>query len=185
MADLHAGMFSRKILTEKQLAAIGAAAVESSFTEGLIHDMIVSMSGIQRDKLQPFLGNIMMDGRITILEKLGETYFKSTLAKREFKEAIAAIKHANTGRISLVHGYWEVTNTLLALTSATPAGDAAAKNMKKPNSPRVPAAKAEAIAHEVSQAYAKLLLVWLNRIAKPTMRRAKLRAKLAERLQNR
>ena len=178
-------MLSRKILTEAQLSAIGAAAVESTFTEEVIHQMIITMSGVKEKKLSPFMGHLMLEGKLVILENLGPIYLKTKKAKTQLKIIIEAIRRANTGRISLVHGVWEVNNYLAVIaTDRPPTGKAKARNMKKPGSPKVSAEKAESIAEEISDAYQMLQSFWHENFFKPMLTRARSQTKYALRRQN-
>lgn len=179
-------MLSRKILTADQLVAIGSAAVESTFIEELIHKMIVVMSGVTEKKLMPFMGHLMMEGRLAILENLAEIYLKSKKKQAKLNTIIENIRRANTGRISLIHGVWEVNDILLVLAGNKPTGDARAKSMKKPDAAKVSAKKAETIAQEISDAYGELQDFWLNNFLKPAARKrqARLQARSAALLQN-
>ena len=153
--------------------------------EDLVHRIIVHLSGAKEEKITPFMANLMLEGKLTILENLANRTLRSRKAKTEFAAALIAIRRANTGRISLIHGVWQVPNFLALIAgTAKPDGKAIARNMKKPASPPVSAAKAESIAIEIAEAFETLNSFWLTHWFRPTLRRAKSRAKSLARRQS-
>lgn len=178
-------MTSRKILTEKQLAAIGCAAVESTYTESLIENMIVILSGVKAERLQPFLLGKMLEGKLVILEQLAESALTSKKKKSEFATIIESVRRANTGRTSLIHGEWTITNFLRTMqTEWQPDGTAKAINKRNNKAPTVSANKAEKIAQEIADAYMALFIFHFRNFIGPRYKRAKSRSKYLQQRQN-
>ena len=172
-------MYSRKMLTESQLAAIGCAAVESTFTECMVFDIIVQLSGMKEEKLLIFMPNVMLEGKFVILEALANRSLRTKKAKADFALVMEALRRANGGRISLVHGAWEVKNFLRILGDDwEPDGQAFARNRKKLTGPTISATKAATIAREIADAYENLHSFWFKHWSSFAMKkRPKLRAK--------
>ena len=178
-------MFSKRLLKDDQLTAIGCAAVESALTEEVIHKMILHLSGINEEKAILFLGNTMFDGKLSLLESLAKSSIKKAKHLEELIEIIEAVRRANTGRISLVHGVWKVESFMATLDPLwRPDGNAKAFNLKKPDAPTVSAMKAAKIAKEVSDAFNLINAFWTSRIFIPFVRRTRSRAKSQLRRQN-
>ena len=127
----------------------------------MFNNIIILLSGINKNKLEPFMAGKMLEGRLAIAENLGAQALRSVKRKNEFNAIIQQIRRANTGRISLIHGVWETTNFLQALVNG-PNGKAKAVNKKNPAAKAVGADKAEKIAKELSEAHNALHRFYLN-----------------------
>ena len=149
-------MQSKELLTQDQLAALGCVAVESSLTESIVDQIILKLSGMKREKLDHFMAGKMMDGRITTLEFLGLTALKSAKRKAEFKKVIGELRHANSGRVSVIHGVWRKGPQGMIIPEAERV--AKAVNLKNKKSLPVSATKIEKIAIELSNSSSDLVL---------------------------
>lgn len=157
-------MQSRRVLTEKQLAAIGSVAVESSYLESLIEGLIGQLSGLRPEVLKVFSGNAaMMGGKIEILGKLGTLKLRSKKRKHEWAKIISELKEANTERAIAIHGIWEriePTNELRhLLLGFAPTGEAQAIHK---NAPILPAARIDKLATRINSAYDRLWAFYVD-----------------------
>lgn len=97
---------SQRTLTPDQLQAIGIVAVESTYLEGDIEELIWHLAGLSYDNGKFFTDNLRLKARI---ELLGDLWKKKTKDQKQLQELTALIsdlKIAADDRNTIIHGVW-------------------------------------------------------------------------------
>jgi hypothetical protein len=100
-------LLSNTVLTEDELRAIGNVAVELTYCEHMVEDIIWTLAGMKNDQGKFFTDRMQLDKR---LELMGDLW-KPQLAGDDLKkltDLISDIKEANNDRNTIIHGFWHM-----------------------------------------------------------------------------
>jgi hypothetical protein len=99
-------LVSQTILTQEQLAAIGCVAIESTYCEIVVEQIIWQLSGLDEEHGKHFTQNVQLNSRLELLSTLGKMHIEDEAHKAEFVKLISDLKIANTDRNTVIHGSW-------------------------------------------------------------------------------
>lgn len=106
MSDLDSRV-SVAILTKDQLAAIGSLAIESTYLEHLVENIIWEISELEPDVGKFFTNGVQLNNRLELLNSIGRQLLKDKgEALDQFSKLISDLKIANANRNTIIHGYW-------------------------------------------------------------------------------
>ena len=183
-------MISRLFLSEDQLAAIGSIAVESSYLESSIDEIICRIAHFDDDLASVFMPNAMMGHKITIIKSLAARSLKTKKKKlSQFTQLMEKVASINSERVAAVHGLWEPppsrpSGMMAFFNNLPPDWQATAKNPRKQNAQPLQAARLEHIAAEISKLHLVLHYFALKEWpALKTRAKSQLKSKISHRSQ--
>lgn len=151
--------WSRTTLTKEQLAAIGTVAVESTYCEQWVEDLIWAFLDVEEDQGRWITHNMQMNARLELLHNLASPRL-SHPSREEFADLIARLKTANQQRNLIIHGDWKPReiNLLRALLEMTPREPAlATKKKPKGTAAIISADDIESVAQAISNLTGELV----------------------------
>jgi len=103
--------FSRQLLTVEQLASVGCVAIESTYLEAELEEVLWKLAGMDEARGLLFTRNMQMKSRIEMFwtlarQRLVEDEDVEGLA--ELKTLVEWLKEANVERNTVIHGYWNI-----------------------------------------------------------------------------
>jgi hypothetical protein len=102
-------VFSRQLLTTEQLASVGCVAVESTYLEAELEELLWKLAGMDEARGVHFTRNMQMKSRIEMLWILGRQRLpEGGEGLDELKRLTEWLKEANVERNTVIHGYWNV-----------------------------------------------------------------------------
>ena len=102
-------MISKQFLTDDQLASIGSVAIESTYLEVQLEQVLWKLAGMDEAYGVHFTSNMQMNSRIELIWTLGQQRFpEGSEARKDFKSLVEEIRAANVERNTIIHGYWMV-----------------------------------------------------------------------------
>jgi hypothetical protein len=104
-------MMSTLILTKDQLAAIGSVAIESTYCEKLVEEIIWNLAGLDEDKGKFFTQPIQLSNRLELLSDLGKQKLSDQKEIENFRIIISDLKIATSNRNTIIHGHWSWSET--------------------------------------------------------------------------
>ncbi|MGH8803641.1 MAG: hypothetical protein ACREXN_02745 [Polaromonas sp.] len=130
---------STVILTKDQLAAIGSLAIESTYCEQWVENLIWFLCKLEEPQGKQFTQNIQMKSRLELLCNLGKPLLASESEKTEFVSLISQLKEANNDRNTIIHGSWgTATKNLLTVMREGPENHSPAiVTKRRPNKPPI------------------------------------------------
>jgi hypothetical protein len=155
-------LISRIFLSTDQLAAIGSIAVESSYLEDYIEELIRRIAHFDDDLASVFMPKSMMRNKIIILKLLASRNLKRKKKKAKFIDNLLdRIATANSDRVSAIHGIWEPiagkpTGLINYLLMPPSAKLPVAKHQKKGKSQLLHSSRLEGIATTISDLHQQL-----------------------------
>jgi hypothetical protein len=95
-----------KVLTDRQLQALGEVVVEAAWMERIAEYLISKLCRLTPLRVDVLLESKMISSKLEAVRQLGKARLKTDAARQEFFDLIAEAKTANTDRSTLVHGLW-------------------------------------------------------------------------------
>jgi len=165
-------------LTEKQLVAIGAIAVESAYAEATVDMLLSSLTKLNPDQLAVLLPGAMLNAKLDMLLGLGMPTLKSKKRKDEFKEIISGLKYWNSQRNIAIHGLWRNKNGGLRrigdfLLQNPATGNSEVVHKKRSKQPTtLSASKLESIYKGIDESNSKLFVFFISPLMRVAARQA-------------
>lgn len=97
---------SQSILTQEQLAAVGCVAIESTYAEAVIEEVIWDLCGLDEEHGKHLTNGVQMKNRLTLLSSLGKMHLSKEKTP-PFVKIISDLKLSNEDRNTVIHGFWE------------------------------------------------------------------------------
>ncbi|MES2281367.1 MAG: hypothetical protein V4542_08135 [Pseudomonadota bacterium] len=147
---------SHRVLPEDGLALIGSIAMEATYAEQVIEEVIWGLLDVGREKGFHITSNMMMGNRIKLLNNLGMEVLTGKL-KVEFKGLIDKLDEAAKKRNTVIHGYWtkDYHDLITHVLGKDKPGDgviAIRRNKSGAHRGEFPASLLEDVAFEIHQA---------------------------------
>lgn len=102
-------VFSRQLLTTEQLASVGCVAIESTYLEAELEELLWKLAGMDEARGVHFTRNMQMKSRIEMLWTLGRQRLpEGGEGLDELKRLTERLKEVNVERNTVIHGYWNV-----------------------------------------------------------------------------
>src|ERR1700751_4485807 len=101
----------KDLLTNDELAAIGAVAVSSAYMESVVDLLLGLIMKLKERDLQVFTGNLMLRTKLEFLQSIGCSRIKSKAKLKRFEDLITEANHLNSQRRTVIHGTWSSTFT--------------------------------------------------------------------------
>lgn len=147
-------LYSRRVLTDEQLASIGAVAVESTYCEYMVETVIWFLAGLDDEHGRAFTFGMPMHNRLELLRTLGLRRLKAQDEIDRFTAIVAELKEASTQRNTIIHGDWTTEGDPLEIgfkLDLDPNRQAVAIKMRKNSPPlRFPSHAVEDAARRLS-----------------------------------
>jgi hypothetical protein len=163
-------MLSRRYLKESQLAFIGSVAVESTYCEFSLQNIIIRLAGVTPEAGTALTHAMSFSSRLDVLVAIVHGQLFDPVLTKEFDQIVKELRDAIVERNTIIHGRWgPVTNYLsfLLMQEDNPRRTAQAvkaPKLGKTNSPTFPVAQLEVTAnklHDNRQALLKFVAkVW-------------------------
>jgi hypothetical protein len=96
---------SEIILTQEQLAAVGAVAIEATYLEQQLELVLWRLSGLDEHRGPQFTANMQFRSRVEALHVLGRMVLPTT-ADAEFQSLIRELDECGVQRNHVIHGTW-------------------------------------------------------------------------------
>ncbi len=161
-------LYSRRVLTEAQLASIGAVAVESTYCEYMVETVIWFLAGLDDEHGRAFTFGMSMHNRLELMRTLGLRRLADQEEIAKFTAIVAELKEASTERNAIIHGDWTTEGDPLEVgfkQDLDPNRQAVAIKIRKNSPPmRFPSHAVEDTARRLSKAridfYRFVLEIW-------------------------
>lgn len=101
-------LFSSLALTSEQLSAIGNVAVESTYCEQLLEEIIWALLELQDDQGKFITDRMLLDKRIELINDLWKPRLTDPEKLKTYCSISARLKEANKKRNTIIHGYWHI-----------------------------------------------------------------------------
>jgi hypothetical protein len=182
-------MFER-ILTTKQLAALGAVVAEAARIESILDGMLQYLSKLTPAQYAAFnSGTTMLGRKIEILRVFGEESLLTEKRRAALNRILDSIAELNRERVVFVHGQWNpdppppnagpISIQKFFGIGVKPTGKGFAVLGKGNKTKTLTAARLHATAAELRKAYNKLRYFWRTHLIMPKLRQELRRQALA------
>lgn len=131
---------ARMILTDEELAGIGAVAVHSAYFEAEIETYIRILCGLTKEQATLFTATMQMDKKADVFRALVKLRINDPAALKEFDALMSEVKSIIVDRNTIIHGLWLAPKITVDHESPTPIreGEASARKAARRNKqPRV------------------------------------------------
>src|SRR5690348_10241535 len=96
---------SSRILSKEQLAAIGCVAIESTYAEIFVEEIIWDLCGLDDEHGKHLTDKVSMKSRLELLSRIGKQH-TTKLQAEELTRIVSDFKIANEDRNTTIHGVW-------------------------------------------------------------------------------
>jgi hypothetical protein len=158
-------MISERTLQSDELRAVGCVAIESSILDRLLEAIICDACGFDSVKQELFTGKLMFAAKADAVKEILLPKLRSKKRRDRLTELHAAMKLANSQRVTALHGQWQWESSREPHDIADGRLYRAVSTHKKR---RVTASQLMSIAHSLSAVHREMQLFYL-----PMIRRRK------------